>query len=120
MIAWGKYGYIERKIGMQLICAIIRPEKVHVVVKSLEKEGYNAFSSWGITGRGRQKGIQVGPVFYEEMPKKLLYIVVHDQEKDEVIDIILRHARTNAQGCSGDGKIFVQPITETYTISDNI
>lgn len=50
----------------------------------------------------------------------MLYIVVHDQEKDEVIDIILRHVRTNAQGCSGDGKIFVQPITEAYTISDDM
>ena len=81
MIAWGKYGYIERKIGMQLICAIIRPEKVHVVVKSLEKEGYNAFSSWGITGRGRQKGIQVGPVFYEEMPKNCCILLSMTKKK---------------------------------------
>ena len=97
---------------MQLICAIVRPERAHGVVKALENGGYNAFSEWGITGRGRQRGIQVGPVFYD--------IVVRDEEKDEVVDIILHSARTGESGCSGDGKIFVQPITESYTISDDI
>lgn len=105
---------------MQLICAIVRPERAHGVVKALENGGYNAFSEWGITGRGRQRGIQVSPVFYEEMPKRMLYIVVRDEEKDEVVDIILHSARTGESGCSGDGKIFVQPITESYTISDDI
>lgn len=47
---------------MQLICAVVRPERAHGVVKALENGGYNAFSEWGITGRGRQRGIQVGPV----------------------------------------------------------
>ena len=54
------------------------------------------------------------------MPKRMLYIVVRDEEKDEVVDIILHSARTGESGCSGDGKIFVQPITESYTISDDI
>lgn len=66
---------------MQLICAIIRPEKVHVVIKALEKEGYNAFCSWGITGRGRQKGLQVGPVFYEEMSKKCSILLSMTKKK---------------------------------------
>lgn len=66
---------------MQLICAIVRPERAHGIVKALENGGYNAFSEWGITGRGRQRGIQVGPVFYEEMPKRMLYIVVRDEER---------------------------------------
>jgi nitrogen regulatory protein PII 1 len=105
---------------MLAIFAIVRPERSRIVTKALEAAGYNAFSEWSLFGRGRQRGIQVGPVFYEEMPKKMLYIIVADEEKDEVVDIILRSARTGETGCSGDGKIFVQPVLESYTISDEI
>ena len=52
---------------MKLVTAIIRPEKVMNVIKNLEEEGYYAFSKWSISGRGREKGIQVGDVLYLEM-----------------------------------------------------
>lgn len=45
---------------MKLITAIVRPEKVMDVIKALEQEGYFAFSKWAISGRGKEKGIQVG------------------------------------------------------------
>ena len=52
---------------MKLITAIVRPEKVMDVIKALEQEGYFAFSKWAISGRGKEKGIQVGDVLYQEM-----------------------------------------------------
>ena len=74
---------------MKLITAIVRPEKVMDVIKALEQEGYFAFSKWAISGRGKEKGIQVGDVLYQEMAKNMLYITVGDKEKDEVVDIII-------------------------------
>ena len=50
------------------------------VIKALEQEGYFAFSKWAISGRGKEKGIQVGDVLYQEMAKNMLYITVGDKE----------------------------------------
>ena len=86
---------------MKLITAIVRPEKVMDVIKALEQEGYFAFSKWAISGRGKEKGIQVG-----------------DKEKDEVVDIIINSAKSGQYGHYGDGKIFVSDISEAYTISE--
>lgn len=102
---------------MQMIYAIIRPEKMQNVFDGLQEAGFTALSKWEISGRGRQKGIQVGEIFYEQMVKNLIMIVVEDSEKNEVVDIILNRAKTGNNGNSGDGKIFVHPVTESYTIS---
>jgi nitrogen regulatory protein PII 1 len=103
---------------MKLVTAIIRPEKVMNVIKALEEEGYFAFSKWSISGRGREKGIQVGDVLYQEMAKCMLYIAVENKEKDEVVDIIINSAKSGDSGHCGDGKIFVSDIGEAYTISE--
>ncbi|MEE0153877.1 MAG: P-II family nitrogen regulator [Agathobaculum butyriciproducens] len=103
---------------MKLVTAIVRPEKVMDVIKALEQEGYYAFSKWAISGRGREKGIQVGDVLYQEMAKAMLYITVGDKEKDEVVDIIINSAKSGPTGHYGDGKIFVSDISEAYTISE--
>ena len=103
---------------MKLITAIVRPEKVMDVIKALEQEGYFAFSKWAISGRGKEKGIQVGDVLYQEMAKNMLYITVGDKEKDEVVDIIINSAKSGQYGHYGDGKIFVSDISEAYTISE--
>lgn len=103
---------------MKLITAIIRPEKVVDVIRALEKEGYFAFSKWSVSGRGREKGIQVGDVLYQEMAKNIIYIVVENKEKDEVVDIIINSAKSGERGHCGDGKIFVSDISESYTISE--
>lgn len=103
---------------MKLVSAIIRPEKVNNVIEALTEEGYYAFSKWSISGRGRQNGIKVGEVRYQEMAKNMLYIVVDDKEKDEVVDIIINSAKSGTHGYYGDGKIFVSDISESYTISE--
>lgn len=103
---------------MKLVTAIVRPEKVMDVIKTLEESGYFAFSKWAISGRGKEKGIQVGDVLYQEMAKSMLYITVEDKEKDEVVDIIVNSAKSGTYGHYGDGKIFVSDIEEAYTISE--
>ncbi|WP_456472225.1 P-II family nitrogen regulator [Methanocaldococcus sp.] len=98
---------------MKLIKAIIRPEKVDDVVDALEKAGYPSFTKIDVVGRGKQGGIKIGEIFYNELPKTLLLIGVNDDEVTEVVEIIKSNAYT---GNFGDGKIFIQPLEEAYTI----
>ncbi len=102
---------------MKMILAVVRPEKVYDVTSALAEAGYNASTKWQISGRGRQKGIQVGDVCYDEIIKDALMVVADDESKNEVIDIIMDNAKTGDDGNSGDGKIFVLPVEESYTIS---
>ncbi len=102
-----------------LITAIVRPEKVYPVLGALSEAGYYGMSRWDVVGRGKEKGITVGEVRYEEMPKSMIYIVTDDEDKNEIIDIILENAQSGESGNAGDGRIFVSPITEAYTISSS-
>lgn len=98
---------------MKLIQAIIRPEKEKAVIASLGKAGFHAFTRWEGMGRGRQKGIQVGPVRYEEMAKVWLMVMVEEQLADRAVETIKIAAQT---GNPGDGKIFVSALGEVRTI----
>jgi nitrogen regulatory protein PII 1 len=98
---------------MKMIRAFIRPEKEQDVVLALEGAGFPALTKMPVFGRGKQKGLRVGPVHYDELPKVLIMIVVEDEDVDKVIKIIQDKART---GFIGDGKIFVSPVETAYTI----
>jgi len=47
-------------------------------------------------------------------------MVVNDEDKDDVIKLIMRNAKTSLKGAFGDGKIFVSPVDEAYTISSGL
>lgn len=104
---------------MLLITAVVRPEKTYTVLGALADAGYYGMSRWDVVGRGKEKGITVGDVNYEEMPKSMLYIVADDEDKDAVVDLIIQNAQSGESGNAGDGRIFVSPITEAYTISSS-
>jgi len=105
---------------MLLIRAIVRPEKSGIVLKALFEAGFPAVTKMAVFGRGKQRGLKVGNVTYDELPKELLLIAIKDSDKDFVINTIIDAARTDEKGAFGDGKIFVTPIVETYTISNGI
>lgn len=102
---------------MVMVRAIIRPEKVGAVLSELSDASFPAVTKMDVMGRGKQKGIKVGDMYYDEIPKEMLLLVVKDEDKDDVIKIIMRIARTGEKGNFGDGRIFVSPIEEAYTIS---
>jgi nitrogen regulatory protein PII 1 len=102
---------------MKMIFAIVRPEKIYEVNKTLSDAGYAASTKWSVAGRGKQHGIQVGDIVYDEMSKNVLMVVCEDEQKNDIIDIIIESAQTGESGNSGDGKIFVLPVEESYTIS---
>jgi nitrogen regulatory protein PII 1 len=102
---------------MYLLRAIVRPEKSVIVMKALLDAGFPAVTKITAFGRGKQRGLRVGDVTYDELPKDLLMIVIDSKDKDFVVSTIIEAARTSQKGHFGDGKIFVTPVEELYTIS---
>ncbi|UKL13673.1 P-II family nitrogen regulator [Dissulfurimicrobium hydrothermale] len=102
---------------MIMIRAIVRPEKCDAVKAALLEGGYPAVTKIEVFGRGKQRGLKVGNITYDELPKTMLMTVVPDEEKDLVVKAIMESARTSEKGAYGDGKIFVSPVDDVYTIS---
>jgi len=100
-----------------LVRSIVRPEKVDEVMAALMEAGYPAVTKVSVFGRGKQRGLKVGDIHYDELPKELLITVVPVAEKDFLIRTIMDAARTGEKGNFGDGKIFVSPVDEIYTVS---
>jgi nitrogen regulatory protein PII 1 len=105
---------------MLMIRSIVRPEKSQEVVKALMDAGYPAVTRIPVAGRGQQSGLKVGEVVYDELPKELLISVIKKSDKELVINTILSAAKTGAEGNYGDGKVFVSPVEEVYTISSGV
>jgi nitrogen regulatory protein P-II 1 len=102
---------------MKMVVAIIRPEKLEDVKKALEEKGFIAMTVTEVKGRGEQKGITLqfrGRTMEVDLLQKVkIEMVVKDDSVDEVIDIIVKSART---GRYGDGKIFVLPVEKSVRI----
>jgi nitrogen regulatory protein PII 1 len=98
---------------MKMIRAIVRPEKVEEVVDALDNAGYVALTKMDVIGRGKQKGIQLENIYYDEIPKTMLLLVAEDDVTKKIIEII---AESSFTGNFGDGKIFVSPVEEAYTV----
>lgn len=100
-----------------MIKAIIRPEAADDVIEGLEEAGFFSLTKIDVFGRGKQKGITVGTIHYDELPKTLIMLVVEDKSVEEVAKLIKYKAYT---GNYGDGKIFVTPVDDAYTIRTGV
>ena len=104
---------------MNKIEAIIRPEKLTAVKDALADAGLVGLNVVQVTGRGTQRGIEVGgprgvgTYVVDMLPKVKLEMVVHDEYTQKAIDIIIEHGRT---GNIGDGKIFIWPVSNAIRI----
>lgn len=98
---------------MKLIKAIIRPERETEVIQALEREGIYGMTKIDVLGRGRQQGIQVGEITYDELAKLMFMIVVEDQDCDRAVKAIRSAAYT---GHFGDGRIFILSVEQAWTI----
>jgi len=114
------------------VMAVIRMDMINKTKEALLVEGFPALNCRKVLGRGKKKvdfslienmvsGMEVNsPVLAENIseghrliPKRLLSLVVKDEEAKTVVDIIVR---INSKGKPGDGKIFVLPITDAVRI----
>jgi nitrogen regulatory protein PII len=102
---------------MQLIKAIVRPNKIDEVKDALEKIGVAGMTVTEVRGHGQQKGhtaIYRGKEYNVSLlPKMQVETVVSDSLVDAAIKAIVGAAKT---GEIGDGRVFVTPVTASYKI----
>lgn len=103
---------------MKKVEAIIRWHKLNEVRKGLMDAGLlTGMTVTEVKGFGRQKGYveTYRGREYEVrfLPKIKIEIVIKDEDVEKATEIILAKART---GDVGDGKIFIYPIENVYTI----
>lgn len=101
---------------MVLVRAIVRPEKAGYIMSELALAGFHAVTKMDVYGRGKQKGITVGEVHYDEIPKEMLLIVCREEDKDDIVRVLVKSGKTG-EGTYGDGRIFISQVEEAYTIS---
>jgi nitrogen regulatory protein P-II 1 len=102
---------------MKLIKSIVRPNRVDDVREALEQMNIPGMTVTEVRGHGRQKGhtaIYRGKEHNVTLlPKVEIEVVVQDDVADQVIEAIIKAART---GEIGDGRVFVTPIEHSYNI----
>ena len=102
---------------MKKIEAIIKPFKLDEVKDALNGIGIKGMTVTEVKGYGRQKGhteIYRGAEYVVDfIPKIKIEVVVPDDQVDQVVDTILKVART---GKIGDGKIFILPIEKIVRV----
>jgi nitrogen regulatory protein P-II 1 len=102
---------------MQLIKAIVRPNKVDEVKEALGKVQVTGMTVTEVRGHGQQKGhtaMYRGKEYNVSLlPKMSIETVVPDNMVEPVIQAIIKAART---GEIGDGRVFVTPITHSFKI----
>lgn len=102
---------------MKLIKSIVRPHKVDDVRDALEKLNIAGMTVTDVRGHGRQKGhtaVYRGKEYSVSLlPKVEIEVVVPDSVAEDVIEAVMKAART---GEIGDGRVFVIPVEQSYNI----
>ncbi|MBI3603801.1 MAG: P-II family nitrogen regulator [Nitrospirae bacterium] len=102
---------------MKLIEAIVKPFKLDEVKDALTEVGVRGMTVTEVKGFGRQKGHKEtyrGTEYaIEFVPKVKIEMAVTDGQVPEVIETLVRAAKTNS---IGDGKIFVRELFEVVRI----
>jgi nitrogen regulatory protein P-II 1 len=97
--------------------AIIQPSKLDSVKEALREIGVDGMTVSEVRGHGRQKGhteVYRGSEYTVDLlPKIKLEMVLPDTRVDEVVETILKVAKT---GRIGDGKIFLSKVDEAIRI----
>ncbi len=102
--------------------AVVRPERVNVVVEALVDAGVGGYHVSNVTGKGTQQGVEVftgrgaTTTTRAALPKTIVTTVVKDDVKDAIVEAVVMAARTGEDGQIGDGKIFVSPVAEVVRV----
>ncbi|HET6141933.1 MAG TPA: P-II family nitrogen regulator [Candidatus Acidoferrales bacterium] len=101
---------------MKRIDAIVRTQNLESVKDHLIAIGVEGLTVAEVKGFGRQKGratFRGAEYVVDFLPKLHLTVIATDEQAPQVVEAILRGART---GKIGDGKIFISPIEEVIRI----
>lgn len=119
---------------MKEVMAIIRMNMINKTKDALVEGGFGSLTCRKVYGRGKKavnyeiiKDVMSNPDIQNEAPelaealsegrrliqKRLITLIVNDEEVASVVDIIMK---TNSTGNAGDGKIFVIPMEEVLRV----
>ncbi|MDR2406194.1 MAG: P-II family nitrogen regulator [Deltaproteobacteria bacterium] len=120
---------------MKELMAIVRSNKVGQTKNALAAAGFPGFTCVPCLGRGKKlmdPGVlklimesgelpltSAGESMTEAsrlIPKRLFNIAVDDERVSDAIDVIIA---VNSTGHPGDGKIFILPLEDTYSVRLN-
>ncbi|MBE9547187.1 MAG: P-II family nitrogen regulator [Proteobacteria bacterium] len=113
---------------MKEVMAVIRINMINQTKRALIEAGISSITAREALGRGKGlvdmallKGAEQG---YEEaisqlgqsqrlIPKRIFFVVVQDKMVEKTIKTIIK---VNQTGKSGDGKIFVMPVSDSISV----
>ncbi len=116
---------------MKEVMAVIRMNKMNQTKEALAVAGFSSLNVRKVLGKGKKKVnyelIDVvmnsqefsSPVAeslsegHRLIPKRLLSMIVKDDEVKKVVDILIE---VNQTGNAGDGKIFVLPVSDAIRV----
>ncbi|EKQ54837.1 MULTISPECIES: P-II family nitrogen regulator [Clostridium] len=107
---------------MKQIVVIIRPNLYFKTKQALSDHRFFAMSSKEVLGRGKRavqftsgEGDPATDDIYNNtlIAKKMIEMIVRDEEVDEVINVIMS---VNHSNMNGDGKIFILPVDESIRV----
>ena len=107
---------------MKEVLAIIQMNKMEATKDALDVIGIPSITAYKVTGRGKQKGLQIPhPSPLEDgdekrmryIPKRMISVMVEDEFVPAVVAVVTKVNRT---GNFGDGRIFVCPVDESVRI----
>lgn len=117
---------------MKEVMAVIRMDMISKTKEALLKSDFPALSCNKVLGRGKRKvdfslieNMLSGSEFtspavaeavsegHRLVPKRLLSIVVKDEDVKKLIDTLIE---VNQKGHPGDGKIFVMPVIDSIRV----
>ena len=102
---------------MKLITAVIKPFKLDEVRAALLAFGVQGMTVSESSGYGRQRGhtdVYRGAEYTVELlPKVKVEILVDDEDAEDVVDVVVRAART---GKIGDGKVWATSVENVVRV----
>lgn len=102
---------------MKQVEAIIRPQRVSTVLEAARELGYRGVTVRSVQGQGIQGGLaqkwRREEYRVDLLPKVAVTMVVPDEEVADLVDMIVKTARTSH---IGDGKVFVTPVEQAVRI----
>jgi nitrogen regulatory protein P-II 1 len=102
---------------MEKISAILREERLPVVLAALSDLGYGGITITAVRGHGRQRGVaqqwRGNEYRVDFLAKVEVELIVADKDVDAIVNTIVENART---GAVGDGKIWVSPVSRLIRV----
>jgi nitrogen regulatory protein P-II 1 len=102
---------------VKLVTAIIKPHMLDEVKSALESFGVEGMTVSEASGFGRQRGhteVYRGAEYTVDLvPKVRLEVLVADDDASDIIDVLVKSART---GRIGDGTVWSVPVDDVVRV----